>query len=217
MPRPWLIAVFALAGCGAFSSFEGFSGGADDDSSADAAPDGGSPSSEASTDDASADSGDCMRRPMAARPIALDGSVGFTCNVLEGIASDGKVAGLDTPSGSAGELAGRTVSACIAFEFDAKVGGRAVLDVATVKSACGGGCASEALCNGGAALDVFAGATVETVAFVEQVTLPTVAADAGITQRQASLPANARAIVLCRPWVGSYADPVIDGVRAACR
>ena len=210
----WGIVVPLLGACSLLTSLDGATGGAS--SAIEAGADDGDAASDGTVQQGERDAGAgaCERRPAAIVDGTPAGSVGFTCDLANAAELDGKLAGLDSHSGSSAKVGSESVTSCFEARFDGDIGERVIVHAMAKASACGGGCTGG--CEGSPKLKIFAGASSTTL---EYVGLVTVDADAGLEPytvfRKSTEPA--RIVFVCRASGGSYVDPVVDAVTADCR
>ncbi len=207
----WGIVVPLLGACSLLTSLDGATGGTS--SAIEAGADDGDAASDGTVQ--LGDGGACgVLRPVAIVDGTPAGSVGFTCDLANAAELDGKLAGLDSHSGSSAKVGSESVTSCFEARFDGDIGERVVVHAMAKASACGGGCTGG--CEGSPKLKIFAGASSTTL---EYVGLVTVDADAGLEPytvfRKSTEPA--RIVFVCRASGGSYVDPVVDAVTAECR
>ncbi len=218
----WATLLPLVGACTLLTSFDGATGGVpSNEAGIDGASAGDGPGDAGNTFatdaspsvDTDADAG-CIRLPSIVVDRTPDGSAGFSCNLANAMALDGKLAGLDSNSGSNGDVGGQVVSSCFEARFDADIGARVAVHAMVTDSACGGACTGG--CAGDPKLKVFAGPASDDL---EYLGLVIVERDAGLAPYTLfrSRPDAARVVVICRAVTGSYVDPAIDVVSGDCR
>lgn len=157
--------------------------------------------------------------PIQAFDINPDAATGTTCNIANVLDDDGQIAALDWSGNGTHPIDGHDVTGCIAAQFsDGVVLASLNMKMHPVASGCGQACTAggENGCGTGWKVSIFAGASLDTLKWLQELTLTQ--ADPFEYKVVVYKNFGANVVAVCRePTPATGDDIAIDALSGTCR